>query len=132
VEASGERNRVLYVLKSRGMKHSNQMREYLLTDHGIHLIEPYVGAHGVLTGSARLAQEAAERDSAIERTQASARRHRDLSRKRATIERQIAEMHAMLQAEEEEAAMVREQEQVHEGVLTEDRVAMAVKRGAAA
>ena len=132
VEASGERNRVLYVLKSRGMKHSNQMREYLLTDHGIELIEPYVGVQGVLTGAARLAQEAAERDAALERAQARERRRRDLLRKRVAIERQIAEMQALLQAEEEEAALVRAHEAEHEGVLTEDRAAMAIKRGAPA
>jgi len=57
IEFGGERNRGLYVLKSRGMAHSNQIREFRLTDDGIELLDVYVGAHGVLTGSARLAQE---------------------------------------------------------------------------
>ena len=62
VETNGERNRLLFVLKSRGSAHSNQVREFVLTDHGIELIDVYVGAAGMLAGSARLAQQAAERD----------------------------------------------------------------------
>ncbi len=58
IEIGGERNRGMYVLKSRGMAHSNQIREFLLTDKGIVLQDVYVGMEGVLTGSARVAQEA--------------------------------------------------------------------------
>ena len=60
-ESNGERNRLLFVLKSRGTAHSNQVREFVLTDHGAELVDVYVGAEGMLTGSARLAQQAAER-----------------------------------------------------------------------
>ena len=62
VETNGERNRLLFVLKSRGTAHSNQVREFVLTDHGVELVEVYVGPAGMLAGSARLAQEAVERD----------------------------------------------------------------------
>ncbi|HEX2222957.1 MAG TPA: circadian clock protein KaiC, partial [Thermoanaerobaculia bacterium] len=58
LEANGERNRGLYVLKSRGMAHSNQVREFLLTSRGIELADVYIGPEGVLTGSARLAEDA--------------------------------------------------------------------------
>lgn len=129
VEASGERNRVLYVLKSRGMSHSNQMREYLLTGDGIKLIQPYIGSSGVLTGAARLAQEAHERDEEAERTQATQRRRRELDRKRAQIERQINEMRAALEAEESEVAMLLSQEEARETIYGSDRLAMAAKRG---
>jgi len=57
IELSGERNRGLFILKSRGMAHSNQIREFVLTSHGIELREVYLGPAGVLTGSARLVQE---------------------------------------------------------------------------
>ena len=67
VEANGERNRLLFVLKSRGTAHSNQVREFVLTDHGIELVEVYVGPAGMLAGSARLAQEAVERDAEAQR-----------------------------------------------------------------
>ena len=53
VETNGERNRLLFVLKSRGTAHSNQVREFVLTDHGVELVDVYVGAAGVLAGSAR-------------------------------------------------------------------------------
>jgi len=66
-ESGGERNRGLHVLKSRGMAHSNQVREFLLTDHGVELRDVYVGAAGVLTGSARLTQEAQEKAALIVR-----------------------------------------------------------------
>ena len=57
-EGNGERNRVLYVLKARGMAHSNQIREFLISNRGIDLVDAYIGPSGVLTGSARAAQEA--------------------------------------------------------------------------
>ena len=131
VEASGERNRVMFVLKARGMSHSNQMREYLLTGSGIRLIEPYIGAEGVLTGSARQAQEARERDAAGERAEATRRRTRELDRRRASIERQIAELRAGLEAEENEFTLLASQEAGREDALTADRAAMAAKRSAA-
>src|SRR4029079_13496953 len=57
IELGGERNRGLYVLKARGTAHSNQIREFLITSHGIDLQDVYLGPEGVLTGSMRLAQE---------------------------------------------------------------------------
>jgi circadian clock protein KaiC len=129
VESSGERNRVLYVLKSRGMKHSNQLREYMLSDSGIRLIEPYVGSDGVLTGAARLAQEARERDEHLQRGQTNERRRRELERRRASVERQIAELRASLQADEGEADLLLDQEEQRESIFSADRDAMAVKRG---
>ena len=65
IELGGERNRAMYVLKSRGMAHSNQIREFLLTDRGIELQDVYLGPEGVLTGSARQAQEAREKAAAV-------------------------------------------------------------------
>jgi len=131
VESSGERNRVMFVLKARGMSHSNQMREYLLTSEGIRLIEPYVGPEGVLTGAARQAQEARERNQATARVQATERRYRELDRRRGAIERQIIELRAGLEAEQSEVAMLVSQEAVHEETIVADRAAMATKRGAA-
>ena len=102
IELGGERNRVLYVIKSRGMAHSNQVREFLLTPRGIDLLDVYSGADGVLTGSMRLAQEARARAEENERaTQADVRRSASESRRRA-LEAQIAAMRADL--EEHEAA----------------------------
>jgi circadian clock protein KaiC len=89
VESNGERNRGLYILKARGIAHSNQVREFLLTDHGIELIDAYVGADGVLMGSARSSQLARERAAEIERQQTTARKQRELRRKQELYEAQL-------------------------------------------
>jgi circadian clock protein KaiC len=130
IEANGERNRVLYLLKSRGMNHSKQLREYQLTEHGIELVDAYIGPDGVLTGTARQAQAARERATGLVRRQITERRRLDVARKRATIERQIAEMRAAVEAEEEETAKLIEQEEASETAFGADRAAMAVSRGA--
>ena len=95
------------------------------------MIDPYIGAEGVLTGAARAAQEARERGDTIARAQISDRRRRDLDRRRATTERQIAELRAALLAEEGEVAMLDHQEAGREHTLTADRAAMAAIRGSA-
>jgi circadian clock protein KaiC len=82
VEANGERNRLLFVLKSRGTAHSNQVREFVLTDHGVELVDVYVGAAGVLAGSARVTQQAAGRDEELRIAEELARRRRELHRNR--------------------------------------------------
>lgn len=130
IEANGERNRVLYLLKSRGMNHSNQLREYKLTGHGVELIDAYIGPDGVLTGTARLAQEARERDAALDRQNAMERRRREIARKREQIERQIAEMRALVEAEDSEVQMLISQEEAREKMIRSDRAAMAITRGA--
>ena len=88
IESSGERNRLLYVLKSRGMAHSNQMREFLLTDDGIELVDVYVGPGEVLTGSARLVQEAKDEARAVADQQAAERQRRELEQEQASLEAQ--------------------------------------------
>jgi circadian clock protein KaiC len=105
IELGGERNRGMYVLKARGMGHSNQIREFLLTDHGIELLDVYTGAGGVLTGSARLAQEAQERAAAQARQEEMARLTQELQRKSGALESQIA---AQREEFEREAREVRE------------------------
>ena len=129
-EANGELNRVLYLLKSRGMRHSKQLREYRLTDQGIELVGAYVGPDGVLTGTARLTQEARERQDALARAHATERRRREVARKRATIEREMAEMRAAIEAEEAEVATLIEQEEARETTFGTDRSAMALQRDA--
>jgi circadian clock protein KaiC len=90
LEGNGEHNRVLSVLKSRGMAHSNQVREFLLTDRGIELADVYVGPQGVLTGSARSAQEAQEHFDAMERQEDLQQRRANLDRQRQSVEAQVA------------------------------------------
>jgi circadian clock protein KaiC len=101
LESDGERNRVLYVLKSRGMAHSNQLREFLMTKNGVALREAYLGPAGVLTGSARVAQEAREREDESRWTRESEERRLALNRKLRAAEAQIL----VLEAERETAAL---------------------------
>jgi circadian clock protein KaiC len=130
IELGGERNRGIYVLKSRGMKHSNQIREFIITPEGIRLEDVYVGPEGVLTGSMRAAQEAREKSAALERGQELARKQRELERRRATLEAQIAALRAEFKATEEEAALVGRHNAAREQMLEEDRSAAGRRRGA--
>jgi len=102
IESSGERNRGLYVLKSRGMAHSNQIREFQLTDNGISLQEVYLGPGGVLTGSLRLSQESEEKAAALLLDQEISSQQMQLERKRNAMDARVAALQAELQAEEEE------------------------------
>jgi circadian clock protein KaiC len=127
LETNGEHNRLLYVLKSRGMSHSNQVREFTLGPRGVELITPYIGQAGVLTGSARLIQQAKERDEAARRRQEIERRHRAFKAKRDAVERQIAELRASLEADAAEVGALDEQASERE----RDRARMAENQGAA-
>lgn len=129
IESNGERNRVIYVLKSRGMDHSKQLREYRLTSRGVQFVDAYIGPDGALTGSARLAQEARERAADLIRQQATERRRREIARRRASVERQIAELRASIEAEEVEAELLTEVDAAQQALLDEERTAMAVSRG---
>ena len=103
VELNGERNRCIYVLKSRGMAHSNQVREFVMTDEGIRLLPVYVGGGTVLTGSARLNQEAHEMAEALQRKQNIEERRRSMEQRRKAVEAQIAALRADLADEEARA-----------------------------
>jgi circadian clock protein KaiC len=125
VEVSGERNRTLSVIKSRGMAHSNQLREMLLTDRGIELVDAYLGSAGALTGAARLAQEAQETAAALARQQESERRQRELDRKRRMLEARIAALQLEFEGEAEDARRVLDQAGDREAQLLKDRDATA-------
>jgi circadian clock protein KaiC len=127
-ESNGEHNRQLYLLKARGMAHSNQVREFIMTREGIRLREAYIGPAGVLTGSARLAQEAKERAERQLRDQEIERRSRQLERKRREIGAQIEALQAKLESEEAETALLMRESTAHEDQLNADRVAMGISR----
>src|SRR4030043_156969 len=130
IELSGERNRGMYVLKSRGMANSNQIREFILTDHGVELREAYIGASGVLTGSARVAQEALENAEVLTRKHEIERKKRKIERKRKVLESQIATLHADFDSEETEAVNLIKTEQDMIKRLEKDKMEMAVSRKA--
>ncbi len=130
VEAGGERNRTLGILKSRGMAHSNQTREFLITDQGVVLRDVYVGPGGVLTGSARLTREAEEEAARLARQQEIERHQRDLERQRARLEAKITELRDEFAAREADTLALIVREQARERVLRQGRDAMARSRKA--
>ena len=112
VQSASERNRVLYVLKSRGMAHSNQMREYVLSDKGIDLVDVYVGPGAVFTGAARLSQEAQDLATAAVQQAATERRQRELDQERSAVQAQVAALQnrlANITAEQSLAAQLDQQ-----------------------
>jgi circadian clock protein KaiC len=130
IELGGERNRSMYVLKSRGMAHSNQLREFRLTDHGFEVLDVYVGPEGVLTGSSRLSQEAREKAAEIARRQEADRRERDLQRKREALEARILALRKEFEAEQEQFALVTAEDAAAEKASTQAREQMALSRKA--
>lgn len=128
VELNGERNRLMYLLKSRGMAHSNQLREFLLTDNGIQLVDVYIGSEGVLTGSARVAQEAKEGAAALVEAQEVERLRLNLERKRKVLDAQIAALQANFDAEAEELYRIINQKAARDQQIVEDRAEMARSR----
>ena len=129
-EGNGERNRVLYVLKARGMAHSNQIREFLISDKGIDVVDAYIGASGVLTGSARAAQGALEKAVVLAAQQEAARLKREVERKRAALEQQISGLRADYETEAEELRRIAEQVGTRTSVLGTERAASGLLRQA--
>ena len=128
IELSGERNKVLYVRKSRGMNHSNQVREFHITSKGVKLVEAYLGPGGVLTGAARLAQETREVAEAERLKQEMERRELALTHRRKAMEAQIEALRAAFDAEAEELRRTAANGRDRLGQLEIDREAMARSR----
>jgi circadian clock protein KaiC len=128
IEINGERNRGIYVLKARGIAHSNQIREFLLTSRGIDIIDVYTGPQGVLTGTARVNQEAKERADALLRQQEHERLEIEIKRKETILENQIAALKAQFEAEKSDLLRDIRESSLREKVMTEDREKIAQMR----
>ena len=128
LEANGERNRGLHVLKSRGMGHSNQVREFLVTNTGIQLTDVYIGPAGMLTGSARVSQEARERAERVSLDEEAERQQLAIECKRAALEGQIAALRAEFSAEETILTRSVGQDKLRGAVLALDEVEMGRSR----
>src|ERR1039457_4101306 len=129
-EGNGERTRVLYVLKARGMAHSNQIREFLISNRGVDLVDAYIGPSGVLTGSARVAQNALEKAGILASHQEAARRKRELEHKRAALERQISGLRSEHEASSKELRQIDEQGATQTRLLTTERTELGLLRQA--
>jgi circadian clock protein KaiC len=131
MEANGERTRTLYVIKARGMSHSNQIREFLMSSGGIRLVDAYIGPAGVLTGTARLVQEAQEKAATQLRLHETERRLREVARRRSALERQMEELRAGLEAAEDEEERLRVEDRLREAHLEEEQRELTARRRAA-
>ena len=127
-EVNGEFNRELYLLKARGTSHSNQVREFVLSADGIHLIAPYLGEDGALTGSARKAAEAKDRRAAYERRIDVARAQQQIENRRRKVRAQIEMMQAELDAEESEIRSLSTTETEFQAQAERDRIEMESSR----
>lgn len=130
IESNGERNRGLYVLKSRGMAHSNQVREFLITNKGVQLIDVYSGSSGVLTGGARLSMLAQEKAVEIKLQEEVELRHFDLENKRNVLDAKIAAMRAEFAAQEAANIKLISQEKLRSRQVSADETAMGKMRRA--
>jgi circadian clock protein KaiC len=128
IESGGERNRGLYILKSRGAAHSNQIREFLLTDHGVELRNVYLGETGLLTGSARVAQEAKDASQALLAEQEIETKQSVLDRKRKALDAQMDVLRLELETEVEESRRIIAQEQMKVKKWEQDQGKMAKSR----
>lgn len=130
IEANGERNRGLYILKARGIAHSNQVREFVLTEHGIELIDAYVGAEGVLMGSARSSQMARETAAQVERRLATELKERELRRKQQLYEAQLIALKGQYETERDGILRELEQAKRREQAIANQRLEIARLRHA--
>ena len=115
-----------------GLSHSNQIREFLLTDHGIDLREVYLGEAGLLTGSARVTQEARDAAVAMSARQEIERKQLLLARKRKALDAQVAALQLELETEEQESLQLAAQEELKLKQWDQARGEMARSRSASA
>jgi circadian clock protein KaiC len=130
IESNGERNRGLYILKARGIAHSNQVREFVVTDRGIELVDAYIGAEGVLMGSARSSQLARESAAQVERRLATERKERELRRKQQLYEAQLLALKGQYETEREAILRELDEAKQREQVIADQRLEIARLRHA--
>ncbi|MDD1719962.1 MAG: KaiC 1, partial [Methanoregulaceae archaeon] len=110
VEGNGERNRAFSIIKVRGMPHSNQLREFVLSEKGIQLLDVYKGSEGVFFGSARITQESRETIDRLHKNKEIERKKRELESKRKLMENEIAALRERYARDEEEMQILIDQD----------------------
>ncbi|HUQ67122.1 MAG TPA: circadian clock protein KaiC [Flavitalea sp.] len=128
IEANGERNKGLYIMKARGMKHSNQIREFVISDKGIDLIDVYMGEDGILTGSAREAQQMLESTGEVMRTYALNKKDIQIERKRKVLQAKIASLQDEFETVQDELNKSYVEEAMKKQIMEKNRQEMIEKR----
>jgi circadian clock protein KaiC len=127
-EVNGEFNRELYLLKARGLSHSNQVREFVMSDDGIKLVPPYLGENGALTGSARKNEEAKSRQAEMRRNADMSRAQQQIQQKRRRAKAQMEALQAELDADEIELNAMMQNEDDYRRQTADDRIEMERSR----
>ncbi|RYY50717.1 MAG: circadian clock protein KaiC [Chitinophagaceae bacterium] len=129
IELNGERNRGLYIMKSRGMKHSNQVREFSITHKGLLLEDVYLGSEGVLTGSAREAHKLQQKTEQILNQHKLSRKDNEIARKAKELQMRIDALNSEFESVKEELSNDMVQQQLTREVLAENRKTISQLRG---
>jgi circadian clock protein KaiC len=128
LELNGERNRGMYIMKSRGMSHSNQVREFVIENTGLDLVDVYLGPDGILTGSAREAQQLNEVTGQVIRSHALSRKDREIERKRLILESRIATLKEEFESIQEELNKSYVEEELKKEVMEKNKKQIIEKR----
>ncbi|MES2763260.1 MAG: circadian clock protein KaiC [Bacteroidota bacterium] len=121
IEGIGERNRGIYIVKSRGMGHSNQVREFIITNKGIELLDVELGPNGILTGTARKSHEMQRKVSQLKLESEMDRKDREITRKRKVLEANIAALNNDFESVQEELSILKATEQLHQKLAAENK-----------
>ncbi len=128
IEDNGERNRGMYIMKSRGMSHSNQVREFTISDAGLDLVDVFLGENGVLIGSARETQQLEEQKSLAVRTNAISRKDREIKRKETILQAKIASLREEFESLQEELNKTFVEDELRKDIIEKNRLQMTEKR----
>lgn len=128
IEGNGERNRGIYIMKARGMKHSNQVREFIIKNSGLELVDVYLGPEGILVGSERESQQLSEATGVAMRRHALNRKDRELGRKRLVLEAKIASLKEEFESVQEELNKTFVEEELKKEIMEKNREQLIKKR----
>jgi circadian clock protein KaiC len=124
IEYNGERNRGIYIMKSRGMKNSNQVREFLITDEGIEIIEVALGSDGVLIGSARTAYELEKATNEALRERELERKNKEIERKKTIVDEKILSLRSEFELAKDELTRIYAEGELKKEILEKNRKEM--------
>ena len=110
------------------MRHSNQVREFVISDKGLDLVDVFIGPEGILTGSARQAQQLLEKTGVVLHDNAVSRKDREIERKRMVLEAKIASMKEEFESVQEELNKTYIEEELKKKVMEENRKEMTRSR----
>ncbi len=129
IEYNGERNRGIYILKSRGMKNSNQVREFIISNNGIEIVEVAIGPSGVLTGSARESYKLEIAADKVLRQKELEGVHKEIENKKTILDARIADLTSQFELEKEKMNHILNEEKLKKEIAENNRTTLLSIRG---